>query len=118
MLPSIATPSAAPSSRVASFIAEPVPARRAGTADMIEAVDGDIAIAMPAENGTKQHDEVPVRRARPEPRQQQQPGGQRQHPSGHGAVDRSAASSRGVIGETTSRIIAIGRSRAAAENGL
>ena len=35
-------PSAAPSSRVASFIAEPAPARRAGTAAMIDAVIGDI----------------------------------------------------------------------------
>ena len=36
MLPSTAMPSAAPSSRVASFMAEPEPARRAGTADMID----------------------------------------------------------------------------------
>ena len=48
MLPSTATPSAAPSSRVASFIADPAPARRCGTADMIAAVIGDIDMAMPA----------------------------------------------------------------------
>ena len=47
MLPSTATPSAAPSSRVASFIADPAPARRCGTADMIAAVIGDIDMAMP-----------------------------------------------------------------------
>ena len=46
-----ATPSAAPSSRVASFIAEPAPARRGGTADMIAAVIGDMASAMPDTSG-------------------------------------------------------------------
>ena len=40
-------PKAAPSSRVASFMADPAPARRAGTADMIDAVIGDIDSAMP-----------------------------------------------------------------------
>ena len=34
--------------KVASFIAEPAPARRGGTADMIAAVIGDIVSAMPA----------------------------------------------------------------------
>src|SRR3954451_1433017 len=53
-LPRTATPSAAPSSRVQSFIADPVPARRAGTADMIDAVMGDIAMAMPLVSGTMQ----------------------------------------------------------------
>ena len=52
-LPSTATPSAAPSSRVVSFIAEPAPARRGGTADMIEAVIGDIERAMPPTIGTR-----------------------------------------------------------------
>src|SRR4051812_32669026 len=47
-LPITATPSAAPSSRDASFVAEPAPARRGGTADMIDAVIGDIASAKPA----------------------------------------------------------------------
>ena len=47
-----AMPSAAPSSRVASFIAEPAPARRAGTADMIDAVIGDIESAIPLTSGT------------------------------------------------------------------
>src|SRR5438105_1731903 len=46
-LPSTATPRAAPSSRVASFIAEPAPARRGGTADMIAAVIGDMVSAIP-----------------------------------------------------------------------
>src|SRR5262249_58502077 len=40
-LPMTATPSAAPSSREASFVADPAPARRGGTADMIDAVIGD-----------------------------------------------------------------------------
>ena len=51
MEPSTATPSAAPSSRVASFMAEPAPARRAGTAAMIAEVMGDIDIAMPETSG-------------------------------------------------------------------
>ena len=46
-------PSAAPSSRVASFIAEPAPARRAGTAAMIDAVIGDIVSAIPTVSGMK-----------------------------------------------------------------
>src|SRR5260370_23237640 len=53
-LPSTAMPNAAPSSRVASFMAEPAPARRGGTADMIWAVMGDIANAMPEIRNTKQ----------------------------------------------------------------
>src|SRR6202007_1062299 len=53
-LPSTAIPSAAPSSRVASFIAEPAPARRAGTAAMIDAVIGDLVSAIPPVSGTKQ----------------------------------------------------------------
>src|SRR5262249_60404534 len=40
-------PSDAPSARDASFIADPAPARRGGTADMIAAVIGDIVSAMP-----------------------------------------------------------------------
>ena len=36
--PSTATPSAPPSSRVVSFIAEPTPARASGTDDMISDV--------------------------------------------------------------------------------
>src|SRR5438309_850 len=52
-LPSTATPRAAPSSRVVSFIAEPAPARRGGTADMIEAVMGEIDSAMPPTIGTR-----------------------------------------------------------------
>ena len=48
-------PSAAPSSRVASFIAEPAPARRAGTAAMIDAVIGDIESAMPVVSGITQN---------------------------------------------------------------
>src|SRR3954471_18891256 len=54
MLPRIAIPSAAPSSRVASFMADPAPARRAGTAIMIDAVIGDIVIAIPVVSGTTQ----------------------------------------------------------------
>src|SRR6476620_690848 len=47
MLPSTATPRAAPSSRVASLLADPALARRWGTADMIAAVIGDIDVAIP-----------------------------------------------------------------------
>ena len=54
MLPSTATPKAAPSSRVASFMADPAPARLEGTADMIAAVIGDIVNANPTTSGTRQ----------------------------------------------------------------
>ena len=37
--------------RVASFIADPAPARRAGTADMIDAVIGDMVSAIPEMKG-------------------------------------------------------------------
>ena len=40
MLPKIATPSAEPSSRVVSFVADPTPARSFSTAPMIESVAG------------------------------------------------------------------------------
>ena len=36
-----------------SFIADPAPARRGGTADMIEAVMGEIDSAMPPTIGTR-----------------------------------------------------------------
>ena len=49
--PSTATPSAPPSSRVVSFIAEPTPARPSGTDDMISDVSGVIEIAMPVASG-------------------------------------------------------------------
>jgi hypothetical protein len=55
MLPSTATPRAAPSSRVASFMADPAPARRGGTADMIAAVIGDIVNAIPDTRNSMQH---------------------------------------------------------------
>src|SRR5262245_19876023 len=45
--PSTATPSAPPSSRVVSFIAEPMPARSRGTALISWVVMGVIVIAMP-----------------------------------------------------------------------
>ena len=48
-LPRTATPSAPPSSRVVSFMAEPTPAREGGTADMIEPVKGAMVRAMPPE---------------------------------------------------------------------
>jgi hypothetical protein len=54
MLPRIAMPRAAPNSRVASFIAEPAPARRSGTDIMIDAVIGDIASAIPVVSGITQ----------------------------------------------------------------
>jgi hypothetical protein len=48
MLPSTATPSVVPSSRVVSFIAEPMPACSGGTEDMIIVVIGVIVKAMPS----------------------------------------------------------------------
>ena len=46
--PSTATPRAPPSSRVVSFVAEPIPARSRGTAAISWVVIGVIVIAMPA----------------------------------------------------------------------
>ena len=46
--PSTATPSAPPSSRVVSFVAEPMPARSRGTAAISCVVIGVIVSAMPA----------------------------------------------------------------------
>ena len=120
MLPSTATPSAAPSSRVASFMAEPAPARRAGTADMIDAVIGDMASAMPATSGTNAHagcTQYDV--STPRPRNSEQPDGDaapsRRRRRGW---RRSARQSRGVSGATTIMIGAIGRKRSAAPSGL
>ena len=47
MLPSTATPSAPPISRVVSFTAEPTPALSTGSEPMIESVAGAIAVPMP-----------------------------------------------------------------------
>ena len=66
MLPSTAMPSAAPNSRVASFIAEPAPARLSGTADMIDAVIGDIDNDMPVISGARREPRVPERRVEAE----------------------------------------------------
>ena len=49
-LPITATPSAPPTWRVVSLIAEPTPARAAGTDPMIEAVAGAINRPIPAAN--------------------------------------------------------------------
>ena len=111
-------PRAAPSSRVASFIAEPIPARRAGTADMIDAVDGDIASAMPHENGTKQQMMNQYSVCNPRRESSSSP-----HPSDTipAATVRLAPKRfvmRGVNSDMTSRIIAIGSRRAAALSGL
>jgi hypothetical protein len=48
-LPSTATPSAAPSSRVVSFVADPTPARAFETAPMIDSVAGAIARPIPSD---------------------------------------------------------------------
>jgi hypothetical protein len=49
--PRMATPSAPPSSRVVSFMAEPTPALPRGTDDMISVVSGVMVVAMPAASG-------------------------------------------------------------------
>ena len=48
MLPTMATPSAPPSSRVVSLTAEPMFARSGGSAPMIDSVAGAPASPMPA----------------------------------------------------------------------
>ena len=67
MLPSTAIPSAAPNSRVASFIAEPAPARLSGTADMIDAVIGAIDNDTPGHERGQRQPGVPERRVEAEP---------------------------------------------------
>ena len=47
MLPMTATPSAAPTSRLVSFTAEPTPALSRGSEPMIDSVDGASARPMP-----------------------------------------------------------------------
>ena len=49
--PSTATPSAPPSSRVVSFMAEPTPARLSGTEAMISVVSGVMVRAIPVASG-------------------------------------------------------------------
>ena len=111
-------PRAAPSSRVASFIAEPIPARRAGTADMIDAVDGDIASAMPHENGTKQQmmNQYSVSIARRDSSSIPTPS--ETIPAATVRLTAKRLVMRGVNSEVTSRIIAIGNNRAAALSGV
>ena len=93
-----ATPSAAPSSRVASFIAEPAPARRGGTADMIAAVIGDIASAMPLTSGHDRHEDVPVRRVGVERAEHQEADGDQHIPADTTRLAPKRALSRGVSG--------------------
>src|SRR5213596_3213115 len=107
-LPSTATPSAAPSSRVASFMAEPAPARRGGTADMIAAVIGDIVSAMPimssaTHNSTYQYDVLTVSCAN-----EKKPHATRLIPVATVRLAPRRLMMRGVIGDTIIMIGAIG----------
>ena len=111
-------PKAAPSSRVASFMADPAPARRAGTADMIDAVIGDIDSAIPEVRGTTQittmaYDECGVRRlniARPVAIDNMP------HVTVRCAPKRALR--RGVNGATTNMISAMGSRRSAVVRAL
>src|SRR5262245_56310872 len=110
-------PSAAPSSRVASFIAEPAPARLAGTADMIDAVIGDIDNAIPLTSGTIDSSTYQYGVCGVSSRKSAMPTA---IPSMPDATTRFApylALRRGVSGETRIMIGAIGSKRSAALNG-
>ena len=60
MLPTIATPSAPPSSRVVSLTAEPMLARSGGSEPMIDSVAGAPASPMPAPISTQRDGEPAV----------------------------------------------------------
>ena len=60
MDPMTATPSAPPTWRVVSLIAEPTPARPRGTAPMIDAVAGAIVSPMPSANRHLRDQRSPV----------------------------------------------------------
>ena len=83
-------PSAAPNSRVASFIAEPAPARLSGTADMIDAVIGDIDNETPVISGVSASHDVPERRVDAEPGEETEPERDEQHAERDRAVRAEA----------------------------
>src|SRR6185369_6477852 len=117
-LPSTATPSAAPSSRVASFIADPAPARRGGTTDMIAAVIGEIVIAMPEirtsmHTSTYKYDVSTLRSVN-----ERNPIDTRLIPSPTVRLTPMRPAILGVIGATMSITGAIGRKRNAEPRGL
>src|SRR4051812_29415380 len=118
MLPSTAIPSDAPSSRVASFMAEPAPARRGGTADMMAAVIGDDDSAMPDTSGTTQarmyqYDVDSVRA-----RNMMSPMPTSVRPAATVRLAPKRSLSLGVSGETTIMIGAMGKNRSAESSGV
>src|SRR5436305_4056759 len=118
MLPSTATPSAAPSSRVASFIADPAPARRGGTADMIAAVMGDIVSAIPETRKIRQNStygyDVPTSIREND----RNPNATNAIPVPTVLFEPMRATIRGVIGDTMIMIGAMGRKRTAVPSAL
>ena len=70
--PRTATPSAPPSSRVVSFIAEPTPARPSGTDDMISVVSGVMVMAMPERQRDDRRVDVEQRAVDADGREQRQ----------------------------------------------
>jgi hypothetical protein len=117
MLPSTATPNAAPSSRVASFIAEPAPARRAGTADMIAAVIGDIESAMPETSGIRLIRMNQYGVCNPMWKKRSRPPAMHSIPNATVRFAPKRAVRRGVSGDTMIMIGAIGSRRSAAPSG-
>ena len=117
-LPSTATPRAAPSSREASFMAEPAPARRVGTDDMMAAVIGDMASDMPAamRRDADQHVEVGRVHAEAPEHEQARPRCSTM-PAATTRLEPNRALNRGVIGATTIMMGASGSSRTAADSG-
>src|SRR5689334_6436962 len=99
-------------------MAEPAPARREGTADMIAAVIGDMARAMPATSGkidpsTYQYDVVALR-----PRRAKSPTATSARPKATVRLAPKRALSLGVIGATMIMIGAIGRKRIAVSSAV
>src|SRR5690242_4442947 len=110
-------PSAAPSSRDASFIADPAPARRAGTADMIDAVIGDIDSAMPLTAGMSDANTYRYGVWGVSSRNISSPNAIEHMPAATTRFAPKRADSLGVSGETRIMIGAIGSSRSAAPSG-
>ena len=99
---------------MASFIADPAPARRGGTADMIDAVIGDIVSAMPRMNGMKAEEHVRDSGVGPRPMNIERPTATPSMPTATRRWAPKRAASRGVRGATISMIGDMGSVRRAA----
>src|SRR5436190_6407136 len=99
-------------------MAEPAPARDGGTADMIDAVMGDIESAMPVVRGTTHNTTYAYAVCVDKPVNSNSPVAMQSIPTPTVRCAPNRALSRGVSGATTSMIIAMGMSLNAADSAL